>query len=57
MGDKNPEEVRKKLNEMNAMMKVAGQGLPEAEIETIVTLHCDEGYTLEEGVDILLNKH
>lgn len=54
---KNPEELRKSLRESGNLSRLSGgKGHTEAEIEEIISLHCDQGLPLEESIFQVIDK-
>lgn len=52
-----PDQLRAYLRSINAMARMAGQELSDEDIETIIYLHCTEGYSLEKCLEKMINAH
>ena len=50
------EAFRKHLNEINAQARMGDQELPESDIERMVKMHKEEGLTVEQCIERLLDE-
>lgn len=51
---KNPEEFREHLMKWNSIARLNGLELSEEEIETMIKLHTEEGLSLEDCVERMM---